>query len=382
MKKILLIVSLLVSFIRLVAQNVGIGTTSPKAAFNIADGRTVLFGSDTSGFGMKFIWYAKRGALRAGYAFGSAGYDIDNSWDIANVGIFSTAFGTSTIAKGNASMAMGEATIAGSTNSVAMGRYNMDVPNAILMIGNGYDDYGTAVRSNSLTVLNDGRIGIGVGTESPKQALDIGHGRLRFTGSYAGESSGIEFTNAAGNTVGGLLGMKDDNTLGIKGNTGWSFNHNLVTGNSGFGTDAGAAKLAINGGSGNALEIGGGIKVSGNNKAAFQLTIDATNRYPPGVGSTVWGFTIDNALCNNDPNALIFITPVQYKKTFSVDYNAGTGKWQCYADIPGPTDVTTDHKQVQLCNLSCTDLFYVVDIGSTTYYPSIGNKFNILIIKQ
>ncbi|MEO6556113.1 MAG: hypothetical protein ABIN92_01255 [Ferruginibacter sp.] len=382
MKKILLMGSLLVSFIGLVAQNVGIGTTLPKAAFNIADGRTVLFGSDTSGFGMKFIWYPQKGALRAGYAFGSAGYDFDNSWDLVNVGTFSTAFGTATIARGNASVAMGEGTIAGSTNSVAMGRYNIDVPNAYLMIGNGYDDFGTTVRSNILTVLNNGRVGIG--TVSPMQALDIGHGRLRFSGSYAGAPSGIEFTDLTGSTVLGLVGMKDDNTLGIKGNIpGWSFNHNMITGNTGFGAEAGTSKVTINGGSDNALEIDGGIKVSGNNKPAFQLTVNAANALFWGNIYTdkAYGFTIDNALCNNDPNALIFITAVGGERTkiFSVMYNAGSGKWQCIASETGG-EVYLDYWEV---NLPGGVTSFINDFqGKTAILFHTGDKFNILIIKQ
>lgn len=45
------------------AGNVGIGTVTPKAAFNIASGKTVLFGTDTSGAGNKLIWYPAKGAL-------------------------------------------------------------------------------------------------------------------------------------------------------------------------------------------------------------------------------------------------------------------------------------------------------------------------------
>ena len=47
-------------------QNVGIGTTTPKAGFNIAENKTVLFGADSNGLGNKLIWYGSKGAFRAG----------------------------------------------------------------------------------------------------------------------------------------------------------------------------------------------------------------------------------------------------------------------------------------------------------------------------
>ena len=84
---------------------------------------------------------------------------------------------------------------------------------------------------------------------------------MRFTGANIGGSApGIEFTNSTGSIVKGLIGLRDDNTFGLYGFAGsaWSFNHNFLTGNTGMGADAGTAKLTINGGAGNALEITGG----------------------------------------------------------------------------------------------------------------------------
>ena len=83
-------------------------------------------------------------------------------------GYSSTAMGHSTTASGDFSTAMGFYTIASGWSSTAMGKYNIDVPNALLMVGNG-GNYST--RLNALTVLNDGKVGIG--TTAPIAPLHI-----------------------------------------------------------------------------------------------------------------------------------------------------------------------------------------------------------------
>ena len=94
--------------------NVGIGTYIPKAHFNVADRKTVLFGSDTSGGGAKLIWYGHIGALRAGHAATTA-------FNKENAGYYSVAFGANTIASGNYSTALGESTTASGLYSIATG---------------------------------------------------------------------------------------------------------------------------------------------------------------------------------------------------------------------------------------------------------------------
>lgn len=92
---------------RAISQNVGIGTTTPQAFFNVAANRTVLFGLDTTTAGAKFIWYPSKGALRFGRldpVFSTT------AWNYANVGVNSLAFGSSTLASGPQSIASGTAT--------------------------------------------------------------------------------------------------------------------------------------------------------------------------------------------------------------------------------------------------------------------------------
>lgn len=93
--------------------NVGIGISNPKAALNVAAGKTVIFG-DSAGPGSKFVWYGSKAAFRAGYNFLS---EFDN----ANVGAYSTGFGSSPTASGLYSTAIGSITTATGSNSMAFG---------------------------------------------------------------------------------------------------------------------------------------------------------------------------------------------------------------------------------------------------------------------
>lgn len=83
-------------------------------------------------------------------------------------GPYSTAMGYNTIASGVGSTAMGGGTIASGNYSTAMGTYNIDVPTALFMIGYGATP---SARSNALTVLGDGKVGIG--TTAPLAPLHI-----------------------------------------------------------------------------------------------------------------------------------------------------------------------------------------------------------------
>lgn len=109
----------------LIAQNVGIGTTSPKARLHVADSSVVFTGpasipavvsSDppVSGGGTRMMWYAEKAAFRVGAVY-------SDQWDKEQIGRFSFASGVSTIAKGDYSTAMGSGTKASAVYSTAMG---------------------------------------------------------------------------------------------------------------------------------------------------------------------------------------------------------------------------------------------------------------------
>lgn len=177
--------------------SVGIGTTNPLAKFQVNNG-TVLFDgvldntSPVNGSGTRMMWIPSKAAFRAGVVTGT-------TWDYANVGTTSTAFGYNTQANGYYSSAWGYGSIAQSYNSFVIGQYNVVsgtpqlwvATEPLFVIGNGvYNDgsyggpkAGGIVRNNALTVLKNGNVGIA--TTTPKNKLDV-QGGIAIGNSYAG----------------------------------------------------------------------------------------------------------------------------------------------------------------------------------------------------
>ncbi|RED42123.1 trimeric autotransporter adhesin [Winogradskyella eximia] len=123
----------------------------------------------------------KVGRVAANYGnVGENAVDLSYSQFTGNAtgatGIASTAMGVNSIASGSYSTAMGIATKADAYNSAAIGRYNIGGgnPSAIVAtdplfeVGNGVND---ANRSNALTILKNGNVGIG--EISPSTALEV-----------------------------------------------------------------------------------------------------------------------------------------------------------------------------------------------------------------
>ena len=111
-----------------VAQNVGIGTTTPNASalLHVDAGTNTTKGLLVTGefllsapfpnlgTGSRLMFYPGKAAFRAGYTSGT-------QWDNVNVGLYSGAFGNRNIASGQASFATGEGSIASGHISLAMG---------------------------------------------------------------------------------------------------------------------------------------------------------------------------------------------------------------------------------------------------------------------
>lgn len=108
----------------LVAQNVGIGTTSPLGRLHV-DGGSVIFTGDTgsaniTGPGKRLMWMPGKAAFRVGL--------VDNlwnpdAWDELNIGQNSFAAGFSPVASGEGAVAFGSSR-AGGTNAFSMGGAN------------------------------------------------------------------------------------------------------------------------------------------------------------------------------------------------------------------------------------------------------------------
>ncbi|MHA4738712.1 tail fiber domain-containing protein [Dyadobacter sp. MSC1_007] len=143
-------------------------------------------------------------------------------------GDYSTAFGNS-VASGVRSFSVGEGALAKATNGIALGTYNSssDFPNGsatdrIFQIGNG----SSASRSNAMTILKNGNIGIGNTALDPEFVMDFG-GRTRVR--YNGATAGIYFNNSQ-NDPEGFVGMVHDNAIGFYRGNAWR----LVVGSDGI----------------------------------------------------------------------------------------------------------------------------------------------------
>ncbi len=151
MKKIITVLLSIAAHNMAMAQNVGIGTSTPAARLHIADS-SVLFSAigqadltpgnpPLQGAGRRMMWYADKAAFRAGYTSGI-------NWDKVNIGDYSFATGLNTTASGFSSTAMGISTIASGDNSTAMGMSTTASGLRSTAIGYGTtanDDYSTAM---------------------------------------------------------------------------------------------------------------------------------------------------------------------------------------------------------------------------------------------
>jgi hypothetical protein len=110
----------------------------------VATGNLGIGTSPMEGKGYRTSWHTYKGAFRSGYA--------DNEWDDVNVGFFSWAGGSNSIASGLYSLAFGDTNKALSTSSIVFGSGNQVKGAAGISAGAGNrvcDTYGVAFGNNA-----------------------------------------------------------------------------------------------------------------------------------------------------------------------------------------------------------------------------------------
>ncbi len=201
-----------------------------------------------------------------------------------------------------------------------------------------------------LTIKTDGNIGV-QGNTDPQSPLSFAN--------TVGEKINFWNVDATNNYGIGIQGSQmqfytgsstDDIVLGYGSSASFSENLRIKgNGNVGIGTNNPGVKLEVVGKvkatqrflfDDAAIEVTGAIKVSGSNKAAFQINMGTlagnSNFFQIGTGANqIDYYRITTPMTLNDPDAIITVTPVSSRLSFPfwVGYDAsntvggGTGQW-------------------------------------------------------
>ncbi|SEJ12386.1 Head domain of trimeric autotransporter adhesin [Dyadobacter sp. SG02] len=139
-------------------------------------------------------------------------------------GLSAISLGESTSAIGSGAFAAGVRSITKSLGGISIGMYNdnNDNPNSVapsatdrlLQVGNGSS---LVNRSNAITVLRNGNVGIGNNVLVPQYTMDFG-GRTRIR--HNGATAGIYFNNSQ-NLEEGFVGMVNDDEVGLYVGDAW-----------------------------------------------------------------------------------------------------------------------------------------------------------------
>ncbi|MEP6747451.1 MAG: tail fiber domain-containing protein [Bacteroidota bacterium] len=268
MKKIILCFFIIVFLCRqLAAQNVGIGTANPLARLHVADS-SVLFAASAdipanpgntpvNGPGRRMMWYADKGAFRAGYVNGV-------NWNKDSIGFFSFAVGYDTKASGTNSTAMGSGSLSSGTNSTAMGGGTI--------ASNGYSTamgFTTIALGSASTAMGSGSLASGV-VSTAMGNNTIAQGDYSTAMGYGSNAAGAYSTAMGNNTkatgdYSTAFGFKT--TAPSYGSTAMG----ILTTASGVGSTA----------------IGDGTTASGNNSTAMGASTSASGDYSSAIGNFV-----------------------------------------------------------------------------------------------
>jgi hypothetical protein len=257
--------------------------------------------------------------------------------------------------------------------------------------GSSFTGVGGYFTSTTGPSLATGTGNVGIGTQMPSvklHAISNNSDVLQLENSTALNSNvntralfktGVFYTGAIGSTGVGSNNARMSFFSGVAASSNALIEKMsiLSNGNVGINTIAPASKLDVNGkgtftqgaGENAAVEIKGNIKVSGVNAPAFTV---ATG----GLIST--RITIDNPVCNGDPNAILIVTPSGLCEVpFHVSYDVLQQKWGISTN--GYYTKTSFYANVKDCNDACVS-HIIGTVDACKFYP--GQKFNVLVIKK
>lgn len=175
MKKIVLaMIGFGATFQPLLAQNVGIGTTNPKARLHVADSSVLFSGpvgipanqgvAPASGPGIRMMWYPAKGAFRAGIVTGG-------NWDTDKIGLHSFAAGVDPIASGLGSVALLQNAEASGLQSLAAGMDAKSISTYSMALGVSAQATGTAAVAIGPHAITNANESIAIGSYSTAGAF-------------------------------------------------------------------------------------------------------------------------------------------------------------------------------------------------------------------
>lgn len=195
-------------------RHVGIGTSVPAASLHIANNDVVftapysLPGSPdappVSGQGTRLMWYADKAAFRVGGVQGV-------QWNQNNIGNYSFAFGSNTIASGNHSFAGGIGTEATGNYSMAFGSYSEASGNSSIAIGGSARSNGIGAMAIGDDVQANGEYAVALGFQiiaAGRNSVALGINTRTYGTNYGATAMG--FGSAANGTGATAMGYNSE----------------------------------------------------------------------------------------------------------------------------------------------------------------------------
>lgn len=268
--------------------NVGIGTNSPSDKLTIktplnSTGWTHIGGND------EIIVNQAIGGVSA-----SLGTMTNHPFRLkANgIGRLHVYTGGEVIVGSNTTPSFGRFTVETNNNSYGISHTSVEGNILSTRIGGTSAGIGTFSNTNTRIFCNgqsnmffaaaNGNVGVGINLDDPQFQLDVGN-RMRIR-SGSGSTAGVLLNNPTNSAAIAFMGVLDNNTAGIYGNTaGWGLTMNTNNGNVGIGTSFPLQKLDVNG---NAL-ISGNVGI-GTVNPSYKLSVNGTIQSKEVIVETGW----------------------------------------------------------------------------------------------